>query len=317
MGALSERDIRRQRAIATSQAQETGMKAKPLSPALGAELVDFDITREPTEDERRELRRLFREHHLLLVRGQRLTARDHDRFVGCFGPLQENRSGDQAGYVTNTDHPRSLFGKETFRLLWHNDGAYGERPGIATSLWAEEISDTAAPTLFANAAEIVDRLPAHLRERLHRHRIVNVRDAEFDRTYERVPREEILATDDPDRYTICEHPMLFDPPHLDRPTLIASEQMTSYVVGLSAEDSDAFLEELYRHLYADENVYEHHWRKGDVIVWDNIALHHGRPRQIELDRPRHLRRQCIDGWWTDDGSVIEWKFARRKVRSKA
>jgi taurine dioxygenase len=293
------------------------MKAVPLSKALGAELVDFDITREHTPDEKRELRRLFQEHHLLLVRGQEVTPEHHDRFVLAFGPLQDHRAGDEAKYVTNLEHPRSIFGDETFRLLWHTDGAYGPHPSIATSLWAEQISDTATPTTFANAIEIVGRLPPELREKVKRYKVVNARDAQFNRTYERVPREELLSTDDPDRYTTYEHDVLFDPPHLKDKAIIASEQMTSYVVGLSQDESDAFLDELYAHLYAPDNVYTHHWKTGDVLIWDNIALHHGRPGPVDVGVPRHMRRQCLDGWWTDDGGVIEWQLTLRQVRAAA
>ena len=206
------------------------MRAVPLSPTVGAELVDFDITQPLAKKSQAELRRLFLDHHLLLVRGQTLTPDDHDRFVGYFGPLQAHRAGDGAGYVTNrTDDPRSLF-PELRPLQWHNDGAYGPRPGIATSLWAVEVAPTAPPTLFANVTEVVDRLPASLRERAARYRVLNVRDTEFNRTYERVPLDEILSTTDPDRYVTYEHPVLFDAPHLDRPTIIASENMTSTVI---------------------------------------------------------------------------------------
>src|SRR5580698_4486905 len=97
----------------------------PLSPSVGAEVVDFDITAAVPEDDQAELRRQFTKHHLLLVRGQELAPGDHDRFVGYFGPIQEHRAGDRAGYVTNrTDDPRSLF-PEMRPLIWHNDGAYG------------------------------------------------------------------------------------------------------------------------------------------------------------------------------------------------
>jgi taurine dioxygenase len=291
------------------------MQAVPLSEALGAELVDVDIRSSLSAEEQAELRRLFRRYHLLLVRGVELTAEDHDRFVGSFGPLQKDRAGDSAGYVTNKDHPRSLFGKEMFRLLWHSDGAYTPRPGIATSLWAEEASPTATPTEFANAVEIVDRLPADLRAKVERYRIMNVRDTAFNRTYERVPRDEILNTDDPERYATYVHPVLFDPPHLERRAVIASEYMTCQVVDVTAEESDAFLEELFGHLYADDNVYTHQWQSNDVVIWDNIALHHGRPREVDLDTPRHMRRQCIDGWYTDDGDVIDWTLSAIKVRT--
>ena|SRR5439155_9145265 len=285
------------------------MHAVPLSDALGAELVDFDITEPHTAEEQAELRRLFRQYHLLLVRGQAVTAADHDRFVGAFGPLQSNRIGDAAGYVTNQDDPRSLFGDELWRLLWHNDGAYGPNPGIATSLWAEDISPNATPTQFANAVEVVDRLPADVREQVERLRIVNAVDTAYLRTYERVPYDELLTTDEPDRYVTYEHPVLFEPPHLERRAIIASEQMTAHVVGLDRVDGEAFLEALYDHLYADDNVYTHHWQRNDIIIWDNIALHHARP-EAPGPEPRHLRRQTIDGWYTDDGGVIDWTSSR-------
>jgi taurine dioxygenase len=294
------------------------MRAVPLSDALGAELVDFDVTRAPTAEEQAEVRRLFRRHHLLLVRppaGTTMTAEMHDRFVGCLGPLQSNRIGDAAGYVTNQDDPRSLFGDELWRLLWHNDGAYGPKPGIATSLWAEVISPDATPTQFANAVEVVDRLPADLLEQVQRLRIVNAVDTASLRTYERVPYDEILTSDEPGRFVTYEHPVLFDPPHLDRKAIIASEQMTVHVVGLDEADGDAFLEALYHHLYADDNVYTHHWQPNDMIVWDNIALHHSRPAAPGPE-PRHLRRQCIDGWYRDDGTVLEWALSRA-MRSAA
>lgn len=294
------------------------MRAVPLSDALGAELVDFDVTRAPTAEEQAEVRRRFRQHHLLLVRppeGTTMTAEMHDRFVACLGPLQSNRIGDAAGYVTNQDDPRSLFGHELWRLLWHNDGAYGPKPGIATSLWAEVIAPGATPTQFANAVEVVDRLPADLLEQVERLRIVNAVDTASLRTYERVPYDEILTSDEPGRFVTYEHPVLFDPPHLDRKAIIASEQMTVHVVGLDEAHGDAFLRALFRHLYADDNVYTHHWKPNDVIVWDNIALHHSRPAAPGPE-PRHLRRQCIDGWYRDDGTVLDWTLSRA-MRSAA
>jgi taurine dioxygenase len=291
------------------------MHVVALSDALGAELVDFDITAEHSLEDQAELRRLFKRYHLLLVRGQELTPEDHDRYVSSFGPLQRTRVGDMAGYVTNQDDRRSLFGPELHRLLWHNDGAYGPRPGIGTSLWAVQVTPLAAPTMFANATEIVDRLPAGLRATCEDHRVLNVRDTQFDRTYERVPVKEILETDDPARYVTYEHPVLFQGPHLDRPSIIASEHMTSAMVGLPTEESDAFLQELYAYIYADDNIYAHHWRENDVVIWDNVALHHARPHEVGRE-PRHLRRQCLDGWYTDDGDVIEWDLTGVKIRMR-
>jgi taurine dioxygenase len=111
-----------------------------------------------------------------------------------------------------------------------------------------------------------------------------------------------------------EHPVFFEPPHLEGRAVIASEQMTAAVVDLPPEESDAFLSELYAYMYARDNVYEHRWKQGDVVIWDNIALHHSRPGETGTES-RHLRRQCIDGWYTPEGDLLDWSLTRRTLRT--
>ena len=51
--------------------------------------------------EQAELRELFCRHHLLLVRGEDVTAEDQSRFVGYFGPLHTRADGMKETFVTN------------------------------------------------------------------------------------------------------------------------------------------------------------------------------------------------------------------------
>ena len=51
---------------------------------------------------------------------------------------------------------------------------------------------------------------------------------------------------------------------------------TDSIVGLDEPSSEALLAELWSELYAPTNVYTHHWRVGDLVVWDNIAVQHAR-----------------------------------------
>ena len=71
------------------------MRPVPVSEALGVELLDFDIKRPCGAAEQSELRGLLCEHHLLLVRGQDVTADDQTRFVGYFGPLHTQSGRDE------------------------------------------------------------------------------------------------------------------------------------------------------------------------------------------------------------------------------
>jgi taurine dioxygenase len=36
------------------------------------------------------------------------------------------------------------------------------------------------------------------------------------------------------------------------------------------------IDELIGYLWEPDHLYEHHWRDGDLVIWDNVALVHGR-----------------------------------------
>ena len=88
-----------------------------------------------------------------------------------------------------------------------------------------------------------------------------------------------------------------------------TELFTSHIVELPRDESEALLQELFSTLYADDNVYTHTWQNNDIIIWDNLALQHSRPVDMG-SAPRHLRRQSLDGWYTDDG-VLDWQETAR------
>ncbi len=281
------------------------MRPVPVSEALGVELLDFDIKRPCGAAEQSELRGLLCEHHLLLVRGQDVTADDQTRFVGYFGPLHTRADGMKETYVTNvtaTGEPAPRTG--TARLIWHQDGTYGLRPGIATSLWAQDVAPDSVPTLYANAVRALERMPADLRARIEPLHALHLRDTQQERTDYRWREENVPPDAEPGRFLRHEHPIVYQLPHTDQKTILVNELLTSHVVELPPEEGEALIQELFSLIYADDNVYAHHWRTNDVIIWDNFALHHCRPAELGLP-VRRLRRQSLDGWYTDTG-VLDW-----------
>ena len=52
---------------------------------------------------------------------------------------------------------------------------------------------------------------------------------------------------------------------------------TDRIVELDPEQSETLIQQLFTHLYAIENRYEHRWNKGNFIVWDNLGCQHARP----------------------------------------
>src|SRR5690606_11731467 len=115
-------------------------------------------------------------------------------------------------------------------------------------------------TLFADAVRAARELPRDLRARLTGRRVLNVYD--FHRPDDRPMR---IADVDP-RSPRFEHPVLAPHPVSGVDVVMANELHTDHIVGLPRAESDALLAELFAVLYADDNVLEHRWQVGDLIV---------------------------------------------------
>jgi taurine dioxygenase len=282
------------------------MKYRPLSDVLGIELLDFDVTRPCSADEQAELRSLFCEHHLLLIRGQQPTEADQDRFTQYFGPLSLMLDGRAAGYLSNRrDKPADgpvVTGQK--RLLWHADGTHGRHPGIGTSLLAVDVSPDAVPTMFANAVRALGELPAELRARIQDLRSAHYRAVYAPKTNKRLRVEDIPDDAPSDGIRFYEHPIAYQLPHSAHKALFVNELSTSHVVGILRNESEELLQALFSRISAEDNVYTHYWQNNDLLIWDNIALQHCRPDDFGT-APRHLRRLSLDGWNTGEGTM-DW-----------
>jgi len=72
--------------------------------------------------------------------------------------------------------------------------------------------------------------------------------------------------------------------------LYVCELQTREIVELPRAESDALLDALYEHLYQPAHVYEHQWRKHDLVLWDNQGAQHGRPHVRDSGPARTLRK---------------------------
>ena len=69
--------------------------------------------------------------------------------------------------------------------------------------------------------------------------------------------------------------------------------MTSHIVGVSREESEALLKALFGHMHAPENVIEHEWSPHDLVIWDNLACQRARP-DVKVDSSVRTLRKV--GW---------------------
>jgi taurine dioxygenase len=284
-----------------------------LSPALGVEVRDLDLSADLGGEQVDELRRLFDRYHLLLFGDQQVDAAEQVRLCGYLGGVP-----DPASLVSNVEpggfHP-------DFKLVFHSDYAFVPHPLQGISLYALEVADGSAPTAFVSNAQAARTLPDGLRQRLAGLEVTLLANTTGG-------REDIACrhTDVPDPapndvYPSVTRPVLWPHPRTGEVLLFVNEQHGWRFAGLSRHDSDRLFDEVFAHLYRADAIYEHQWTAGELIVWDNLALQHGR-RANPTSVRRSLRRVVLNDVSNDEmvaGTVFHparWQQHKKAVAAR-
>ena len=279
------------------------LPATPDASGFGIEVLDVDLRDVGDDDLRRDLVTALRDHRLLVFRGQTLSDDEHVDAASVFGPiaLEGREQRTAVGFVSN-HRADGVLG--SIAASFHIDYGFFPTPYTALSLYGLEIPESGTQTRFADAVGAARDLPADLRARvagLQSRAIVDVTSPEGEAGV----RVRLGPLDETYPHTL--RPVLW--PHRDTgdPILAVWEQQTDAVVPLPDDESTALLEALFAHLYQPAHLYEHQWRAGDLVVWDNHAVQHAR-RDVGTTERRTLRRVCVGP--TQDLSIFA-SYARR------
>ena len=258
--------------------------AEPIT-NFGVELSGADFSQPLADVDIAAFRDHFFASKLLLVRGQRLSADDQLRLSSYIGPVP-----DQPTFISNVEetgyHPE-------VKLLFHSDFAFTPTPLIGISLYCLEMGPSAAATSFVDGTYAARTLPPELRERIDGREVMHLADTVTRREDVRRRLVDVGGPDaSPSLFPRMTRPVLWPHPTTGQPILYVLEQQASHIEGLAEDESEAVLADLFAHLYADDARYVHRWEPGDFILWDNIALQHGRPENPTTVR-RSLRRTVV------------------------
>jgi len=266
------------------------MKTTPLTDDFGVEVSDIDLREPISDDQARELHRLFSENHLLVVRGQDLDEHQQVDFAGTVGTPRKNRDGTSHAWISNAREDGLAGGA---RLLFHSDAAFKSTPVAGISLYGVELDDESSPTVFASSVDAWDRLDDDLRATVADLEVEHVIDLHSDDFHRTRSSEIDWETADSARYRRATHPLGLYDAASDRTCLFVNEQQSSHVIGMEEKASDELFARLFEVLYDESRMYTHQWQIGDLIVWNNVALQHGRPAQQRNASARTLRRVVL------------------------
>ncbi|MGH7088284.1 MAG: TauD/TfdA dioxygenase family protein [Stellaceae bacterium] len=265
----------------------------PLSPHVGAEIRGLDLARDIEPDVASALYAAWLRHLILVFRGQNLTAADQRRFTRLFGEIQPPRSRPSE---RDPDNPVLFIGNVKVEgernelpegdMQFHADQCYYETIAKGAVLYALEIPSRGGNTLFASTYAAYESLPPDLRATAERLCVLFLYDYEKNAN-----RKAPSDWADAPRHI---HPAVVVHPETGRRTLLVNRLMADSIVGLPRAESDALLERFCQAVENPAHIYEHEWRIGDLVIWDNRATLHARTDFDPAER-RLLRRMALRG----------------------
>ena len=274
---------------------------RKLTPVVGAEVLGVDL-REISVAARESVRNSFAKRGVLLFRDQKISDDDLLDFSRGLGdldppPNQENGRLSPPGYpdiyvvsnvLDSAGAPIGALGSG--EAVWHTDMSYLDVPPFASMLFALEIPASGGNTWLCSMVEAARHLPDHLRNAIMGRRI------KHDGTYNSggFVRKGVTPTDDPHKAPGAWHPSLCVHPDTGEEMLYLGRRRNSHVEGYDADRSSKLLDELWAHATQPKFCYEHHWRVGDLLLWDNRSTMHRRD-PFDNSMRRLMHRTQIKG----------------------
>jgi taurine dioxygenase len=272
----------------------------PTGAALGAEIRGVDL-RDLDDVAFMHMMQAWHDHSVVLVRGQTLTDQELIAFSRRLGdldwaPIQETGRRFVEGlpeiYIVSNvkvnGEPIGSLGDG--EAVWHTDMSYLDMPPKASMLYSLEVPSSGGNTSFCSMYTIFEALPAKMKNRIAGLKI------KHDGTYNSggYVRQGVTPTDDPLTSPGAVHPLVCTHPDTGRRMLYLGRRRNAYLVGLELEDSETLLDELWSFVDRPEFVWEHVWRVGDLVLWDNRCTMHRRDA-FDPNTRRIMHRTQVKG----------------------
>jgi taurine dioxygenase len=284
---------------------------------LGAEISGVDLSQPLDDDRFARVAEAFFDNEVVFFRNQKISPEQQIAFTRRFGVLEQHVRKESRLEA----HPEMLIlsnivrddgtpiGSQDAGRFWHSDLSYKREPSLLSALYALEVpvqdGRVLGDTGFASATAAYAALGEETKQRLqglrnvHSYRYYRTKNAQAQKAeaaaggrmvQEHAPSEQQLAS-----VPEVEMPVVRTHPVTGRKALFVNEAHTSRLVGLPPAEGEQLLEELCRHVARPEFRYTHHWRAGDLLMWDNCAVQHKATFDYALPLRRLMHRTTVRG----------------------
>ena len=278
----------------------SGFTVHKLAAHVGAEIAGIDLAGNIDDATFGAIEAAWHQHGVLLFRDQSLDDIQQVHFAERFGPLAhtlkkyEGTAHPAIMYVTNERKDGKYIGAlPDGEMFFHSDMCYLEQPCMAALLHALSIPPEGGNTVFAGMVAAYDALPLDLKTKLEGRKAMHSYEPGYGASNVKA-RIETPNTPNSETTRSFAHPIFRTHPATGRKSIYVNRLMTECIVDMPRAESDTLLKEIFDHQEQVQFQYEHRWRVGDVLIWDNRSTLHAR-RNFDDGYLRKLRRVTVKG----------------------
>jgi alpha-ketoglutarate-dependent taurine dioxygenase len=270
------------------------MRLRPLSKHTGVEVGGIDIGRPLGDDVIKALRDAMAEYGVIVIRDQAIDDAKQIEFSRCFGPLERFVRAEHINVAFPEIMEIADVGDKTKWLstaqLWHTDGSYKSVPSYVTTLRAIELPPTGGETWFCNTSAGYDALPEEKKGAIADLKVVH--DLSYSRSL--VPNLPPLSSEERAKVPAVVQPLVRAHSGTGRKVLYLGCHARE-IVDMELKEGQKLLAELEEWTTQPRFVYQHSWKPGDYVIWDNRGtMHRVTPYDASVYR-RLMHRTEVSG----------------------
>ena len=246
------------------------IQVNPVTPVLGAEVSNIDLTATLSNRQVEDLHTALATHQVLFFRDQKLNPDQQKTLGRYFGELHihPNTPGPEGHPEILPIHAdansKRIAGEE-----WHSDVSCDIEPPLGSILYLHTVPPAGGDTIFASQSAAYEALTPAFKSFLDGLTATH----SGDRFYRRANR--LLGIDDRDRvFPQAVHPVVRTHPVTRRKALFVNQGFTMHINELSEQESRAVLDFLFAHGTKPAFQVRFRWQPHSVAFWDNRAVQH-------------------------------------------
>jgi len=277
-----------------------------LSYGIGAEIRGIDLRRPLDEATVAAVRRAWLDHNVLLIRDQDITPEQHIRFSRYFGPVEDYplvhyrlKEHPEIFLLSNRDDAGKPSQTRNAGRHWHSDLSFTAQPAMGSILRCIDVPDVGGNTLFANQYMAYDTLSPRFQALIDDLWAVHEL---FSKTRDLKNLDQGQVRDMKKANPRIAQPVVRVHPETGRKALYVSVAVTTQIVGMSQDESDAILEFLFAHQTQVQFTHRHAWRPHDIVMWDNRCTLHMAVPDNDHQQARVMHRTTLSG--TPSGRIL-------------